>query len=132
GSPVFHMLRAIARAASPVARCPSPSRSVPLPADRPSANGCDECVELAPHPGCGEMVEVVSRADDLAVADPEHEDARQRERLPGVGDGSLIFELGNDHLGIGRLVNGDVGRPAAQRGACAGWREMLAKLLTGT
>ena len=39
------------------------------------SNSCDECVELAPHPGCGQMVEVVSRADNLAVADPEHEDA---------------------------------------------------------
>jgi hypothetical protein len=59
------------------------------------------------------MVEVVSRADDLAIADPHHEDARHRERLAGAISRSLILELGHDHLRIGRLVNGDVGRPAA-------------------
>jgi hypothetical protein len=95
------------------------------------ADSRDEGVEPAPHPGRGEMVEVVSRADDLAIADPEHEDAGQRERLPGVGHGSSIFELGDDHLGIGRLVNGDVGRAAMQGGACAGRLEVLSKLLTG-
>ena len=77
------------------------------------------------------MVEVVSRADDLAVADPEHEDPGQRERLPGVGRGSLVLELGDDHLGVGRLVDGDVGRPAVQRGAGAGRLEVLPELLAG-
>jgi hypothetical protein len=59
--------------------------SVGIDLPRPLAKSCDECVELAPHPGRGEMVEVVSRADDLAVADPEHEDARQCDAgLPEV------------------------------------------------
>jgi hypothetical protein len=65
------------------------------------ADGCDECVELAADSGRGDVVEVVAGVDDLTVADTEHEDAGQRERLSGVGDGSLIFELGDDDFGVG-------------------------------
>ena len=67
---------------------------------------------MAADSGRGDVVEVVAGADDLTVADPEHEDAGQRERLSGVGGGSLVFELGDDDLGVGRLVDGDVGWPA--------------------
>jgi hypothetical protein len=49
------------------------------------------------------MVVVVAGADDLTVADAQHEDGRQRVRLSSAGIGSLIFELGDDDLGIGSI-----------------------------
>lgn len=59
------------------------------------------------------MVVVVAGADDLPVADTEHEDGRQRVPLSRAGVSALIFELGDDDLGIDCLVDDDVGDPAA-------------------
>lgn len=58
------------------------------------------------------MVEIVTGADDLPVADTEHEDGRECEGFAGVGDAPPVFELGDDDLRIGRVVDGDVGGPA--------------------
>jgi hypothetical protein len=80
------------------------------------AEGCEEFAEVARGPGRGEVVVVVAGADDLAVADAEHEDGGQRVRLSSVGRGSLVFELGDDDLGIGCLVDRDVAHPAARPG----------------
>ena len=74
------------------------------------------------------MVEVVAGADDLAVAHPKHEDAGQNERLSGVSDGALILELGDDDLGIGGLVDGDVGRPTLQPRLASVGRKEVARL----
>jgi hypothetical protein len=78
------------------------------------------------------MVEVVAGADDLTVADTEHEDGRQREWLSSAGDSALIFELGDDDLGIGCLVDCDVGWPTALWRTGVGWPEVLAKFVAGT
>src|ERR1700677_2421838 len=61
------------------------------------------------------MVVVVAGFDDLPVADAHHEDGGQRVRLSAVA-GSLVFELGDDDLGIGRLVDPDVAYLAARPG----------------
>jgi hypothetical protein len=67
------------------------------------------------------MVVVIAGADDLTVADPEHEDGRQRVRLSRTGVSALMFELGDDDLGVGALVDDDVGYPAAALRTGIGW-----------
>jgi hypothetical protein len=74
------------------------------------------------------MVVVVAGADDLAVADAEHEDSGQHSRLPGAVGDLLVLELGDDDLGVGCLVDGDVSDPAVwpgrpgRPGRGVGWR----------
>src|SRR2546423_2194709 len=95
-------------------------------ADRQIRRSAASVVELPPDSSRGDMVEVVAGADDLSVTDTQHEDAGHREGLSSVGDGSLIFELGDDDLGVGCLVDGDVGWPTVQPRTGVGWPEMLA------
>jgi hypothetical protein len=71
------------------------------------------------------VVEVVTGFDDLAVAHSENEDRRLRERLAGVGNGSLVLELGDDDLGVSCLVDCDVGRPPVQPRTGISRREVL-------
>src|SRR5260370_20308103 len=72
--------------------------------------GGDELIESAERSGDAEVVGVVAGADDLSVSDADHEDAGQRERLAGTGNGAPVLGLGHDDLRVRGLVDGDVGR----------------------
>src|SRR5258707_2868576 len=82
-------------------------------------HGGEELIELSQGSREAKGIDVIARRYDLTVSDAHNEYAGYCKRFTSFDDSSLVLELSDDDLWVGRVVDCDIGGYETQVVLCS-------------